>query len=149
MRCQSLFKCYRPSVGLRRILRSSLCKVRRLFQLRGDRRKGALELRAHAIHDSDDGDGNAGGDQAVFDGRSTEVRWAAGYNCGGRELRGGAMLAQVGFLLWALAVGLVFGFIIGYAVRERISRRRRAVARAAADEERISRTRWQSDAASP
>ena len=46
------------------------------------------------------------------------------------------MLAQVGFLLWALAVGLVFGFIIGYAVRERISRRRRAVARAAAEEER-------------
>ena len=36
---------------------------------------------------------------------------------------------------WAAAVSLVFGFLVGYAVRESISRRRRAAARAAADEE--------------
>ena len=39
-------------------------------------------------------------------------------------------------LLLALAIGFVFGFLVGFAVRESISRRRRAVARAAADEER-------------
>ena len=48
----------------------------------------------------------------------------------------GAVLARLGLLLWALAVGSVFGFMVGYAVRENILRRRRAVARAAADEER-------------
>jgi hypothetical protein len=39
-------------------------------------------------------------------------------------------------LLLALAIGFVFGFLAGFAVRESISRRRRAAVRAAADEER-------------
>ena len=47
------------------------------------------------------------------------------------------MLGQVGLLFWAVAIGFVFGFLVGFAVRERISRRRRAVAREAADEERF------------
>ena len=64
------------------------------------------------------------------------------YNCGRGELRGGTMLAQVsgavlarlGLLFWAVAVGFVFGFMVGYAVRENISRRRRATGREAAEE---------------
>ena len=38
----------------------------------------------------------------------------------------GAVLARLGLLFWAVAVGFVFGFMVGYAVRENISRRRRA-----------------------
>jgi hypothetical protein len=67
-----------------------------------------------------------------------------GHNCGRGELRGGTVLAQVsgavlarlGLLIWAVAVGFVFGFMVGYAVRESISRRRRAAARMAAQPER-------------
>jgi len=56
-----------------------------------------------------------------------------GYNCGRRELTGGgAMLVLVVLLLLALAIG----FVLGYAVRESISRRRRAAVRAAAGEAR-------------
>ncbi len=44
--------------------------------------------------------------------------------CSSRELRGGAMLALVVVLLLAMAIG----FIVGYGVREIISRRRRAAA---------------------
>jgi hypothetical protein len=48
----------------------------------------------------------------------------------------GAVLAELGFLIWALGVGFVFSFMVGYAIRESISRRRRAaVAREAAEEE--------------
>jgi len=46
------------------------------------------------------------------------------------------MLGQVGLLFWAVAVGFVFGFLVGFAVRGSISRRRRVAARAAAGEER-------------
>ena len=53
-----------------------------------------------------------------------------GYDCGRRELTGGgAMLALLVLLLLALAIG----FTLGYAVRERISRHRRAAVRAAAN----------------
>ncbi len=40
------------------------------MQLRRDRGKGGVELRAEAVHDSDNGNGNAGGDQSIFDGGS-------------------------------------------------------------------------------
>ena len=46
------------------------------------------------------------------------------------------MRALVMVLLLVLAIGLVFGFLIGFAVRESISRRRRAAVRAAPEEER-------------
>src|SRR5271156_5619514 len=46
------------------------------------------------------------------------------YNPGHRELRGGAILALVVLLLLPLAIG----FMLGYGVREIISRRRRAAA---------------------
>ena len=42
----------------------------------------------------------------------------------------------IGFFVFTLAIGLGFGFVIGYAFRERISRRRRAAVRAAAEDER-------------
>jgi predicted membrane protein len=40
----------------------------------------------------------------------------------------GALLARSALLFWAVAVGLVFGFMVGYAIRESISRHRRAAA---------------------
>ena len=54
-----------------------------------------------------------------------------GYNCGGPEVRGGIM-----DVLLALIFGFIFGVVVGYGIRENISRRRRVAARAAADEER-------------
>ena len=44
------------------------------------------------------------------------------------------LVAVAGLLL--LAIGLAFGFVIGFAFRESISRRRRAAVRAAAEDER-------------
>ena len=42
----------------------------------------------------------------------------------------------IGLLVLTLAIGLVFGFMIGFAFRESISRRRRLAARMAAQPER-------------
>ena len=53
-----------------------------------------------------------------------------GYNCGAPELMGGMDA------LLALIFGFIFGVVVGYGIRENISRRRRVAARAAADEER-------------
>ena len=39
-----------------------------LIQLRRDRRKGRIELRAEALHNRNDGNGNPCGDQAILDG---------------------------------------------------------------------------------
>jgi hypothetical protein len=42
--------------------------VARLFQLRRDRRELGVQLGADAVDDGDDGNGNPGGDQAIFNG---------------------------------------------------------------------------------
>jgi len=41
---------------------------RSLFQLRRDRGKRRVEFGPEALDDADNGNGNAGGDQAIFDG---------------------------------------------------------------------------------
>ena len=46
---------------------------RRLLQGAGDAAEGRGQLRAEALHDSDDRDGNAGSDQAVLDGRRARL----------------------------------------------------------------------------
>jgi hypothetical protein len=47
---------------------------------------------------------------------------------------GGALPELIVLFVFALAIGFVFGFLVGFAVREGISRRRRTAVRAAADE---------------
>ena len=64
---------------------------------------------------------------------------ACGCDCDCWEVKGGAVLALVVLLLLAMAIG----FALGYGVREIISRRRRAAARAAAQPELyLIRTRY-------
>jgi hypothetical protein len=46
-----------------------------------------------------------------------------------------AVLTRLGLLFWAVAVGFGFGFMVGYAIRQSISRRRRAAARMTAQPE--------------
>jgi hypothetical protein len=53
------------------VVRNSRCRMERLFQLRRDRGKGRVELRAKALHDADDRNRNTGGDQAILDGGRT------------------------------------------------------------------------------
>jgi hypothetical protein len=53
-----------------------------------------------------------------------------GYNCGRREVRGGIM-----DVLLALIVGFILGVVVGYGIREIISRRHRAAARMTAQPE--------------
>ncbi len=52
---------------------SSIRRARFLVQLRGDLGEGRAQLRADAVDDADDGNRDAGGDQAILNGGRTRL----------------------------------------------------------------------------